>query len=510
MVPIHALAEGPGGAPMLVMRRVDGAPWMPAPPSEDGEPDERDVRILLQVAQAIGYAHERGIVHRDLKPENVLLGRWGEVYVVDWGLAVGAGAVDVAGLRDGRRCRQVAGSPAYMAPEQARGDGVTPATDLWLLGATLHELLCGRPPHVLAGEADPDVATVLRRAAQAAPVRPLAVPDAWAHVLARALAPRPEDRWPSVAQFRDAVQRALDDRAARQVAKQATADLAGLERAAEEQAAPEVVYAVAGAADFGWRQVLDRNPGDVGAREALDRLGVAVARWHLGRGAWQAAAARLGDVAVVPADLASDVERAARQAAAEAARLRHYEDTTAGVRTRAFVTALMGMLWVVVPIGVWLWGSDRIGGYATGVGFGAVHTLVGFGLAAWARDSLSRSALNVRVQRLLVLPSVVLLINTAGCWLLGIAPELGLVLLLLPFAAMSLHFALIHDVRFLPSALSYVTAFLVSAWHPPFALLGLAMANGVLVASLLGIGIVPLGRALIDDLADLTRRSRTP
>ena len=115
------------------------------------------------MCNAIAYAHSRGVLHRDLKPGNVMLGQYGETLVVDWGLA------KVRSGRDGRRpeagdatarCRapaatssatvagQALGTPAYMSPEQAAGrlDQLGPASDVYSLGATLYELLTGRPP----------------------------------------------------------------------------------------------------------------------------------------------------------------------------------------------------------------------------------------------------------------------------------------------------------------------------------------------------------------------------
>src|SRR5205085_1037936 len=111
------------------------------------------------VCNAVAYAHSRGVIHRDLKPQNVVLGDFGEVMVLDWGLAklvsqpeaeaplppiAGTGDVDIGATLPG----QVLGTPAYMAPEQAAGQtaAVGPAADVYGLGAILFEILAGRPP----------------------------------------------------------------------------------------------------------------------------------------------------------------------------------------------------------------------------------------------------------------------------------------------------------------------------------------------------------------------------
>ncbi|WP_437727710.1 SUMF1/EgtB/PvdO family nonheme iron enzyme [Sorangium sp. So ce861] len=118
----------------------------------------RLVDAFARIVQAIAYAHSRGVVHRDLKPENIMVGEFGEVLVMDWGLArrvAVAGAIDevaesAAALCSGpTRDGDILGTPAYMAPEQARGDIALhgPATDIYSLGAVLHCLLTGEAPY---------------------------------------------------------------------------------------------------------------------------------------------------------------------------------------------------------------------------------------------------------------------------------------------------------------------------------------------------------------------------
>lgn len=100
----------------------------------------------MRVADAVAFAHDRGIVHRDLKPENVMLGAYGEVLVMDWGLAM-----PMPQFRKRRTLAQpsMGGTPAYMAPEMATGplERITASSDIYLLGAILYEIITGRPPH---------------------------------------------------------------------------------------------------------------------------------------------------------------------------------------------------------------------------------------------------------------------------------------------------------------------------------------------------------------------------
>jgi WD40 repeat protein/serine/threonine protein kinase len=144
IVPIYDLGANDDGALFYSMKRVKGTPWHKV--VKEKSLDE-NLNVLLRCADAVAFAHANGVVHRDLKPENVMLGDFGEVLVMDWGLArVNSQFPSHASVT---QSDAMGGTPAYMAPEMATGplERITTASDIYLLGAILYEIITGRPPH---------------------------------------------------------------------------------------------------------------------------------------------------------------------------------------------------------------------------------------------------------------------------------------------------------------------------------------------------------------------------
>jgi serine/threonine protein kinase len=233
IVPVYELARRDRDQqPFYTMRFVKGRTLADAiralyQNQGSGPADALEQRALLNafvgVCNAVAYAHARGVVHRDLKSSNVVLGDFGEVIVLDWGLAkiVGRDGGDIetpaivldAGIaREDTLAGQVLGTPAYMAPEQASGqlELVDQRTDIYGLGAILYEVLTGQPPFAGA-----DTQEVLRKVCSEAPIRPRAViptaPAALEAVCLRALAKSRSDRYASAGDLAGEVRRWMAD-----------------------------------------------------------------------------------------------------------------------------------------------------------------------------------------------------------------------------------------------------------------------------------------------------------
>jgi len=144
IVPIYDLGANNDGALFYSMKRVKGTPWNKV--LKDRTVDE-NLTILLRAADAVAFAHVNGVIHRDLKPENIMLGDFGEVLVMDWGLA--RVSPDFPNAASVSQSDAMGGTPAYMAPEMATGpiDKISIASDVYLLGAILFEIITGKPPH---------------------------------------------------------------------------------------------------------------------------------------------------------------------------------------------------------------------------------------------------------------------------------------------------------------------------------------------------------------------------
>jgi hypothetical protein len=202
IVPVYTFGESSGGELFLAMKCIEGEDWSEILRRRDDLEDPSVLRaqlvILQKVVEAVAFAHERGFIHRDLKPHNVMVGQFGEVYVLDWGLAVDVEAAASTAVGP-------AGTPAYMAPEMAHSQPLSMQTDIYLLGAMLYEVLYGRPPHGGATVLNVLVAALKN---DLFPLDPSA-PKPLVAIATRCLATAAEDRYGTIHELREALERYL-------------------------------------------------------------------------------------------------------------------------------------------------------------------------------------------------------------------------------------------------------------------------------------------------------------
>jgi serine/threonine-protein kinase len=210
IIPIHELAMVDGRA-SFSMRLIRGQNLREALASWSAgstAPDEADtlyrvLNVFLHVCDAVAFAHSRGVVHGDIKPDNVMVGAFGEVYLVDWGVASlipSDGREQPVSVSSERHTRSgVRGTPAFMAPEQAKGmlPAIGERTDVFGLGALLYFILTRRPP--FEGATASEILTRARAALCLDPEQTErgAQAPALCRIVRKAMAPAPEDRYAS-------------------------------------------------------------------------------------------------------------------------------------------------------------------------------------------------------------------------------------------------------------------------------------------------------------------------
>jgi serine/threonine-protein kinase len=361
IVPVHALGRDERGRPLLVMKRIEGttlARLLRAPEHEAWKRAAGDrlgllVGALRSVCDALAYAHARGVLHRDVKPENVMLGSFGEIYLLDWGVAV---------RRDARLGDEaIVGTPAYMAPEMLRPgtDPLDERTDVYLVGATLHECLVGSPPHL-----GRTMHEVLLSAARSLPRSyPASVPAELAEIARRAMHADRAQRYASAAELGHALAELERHRAAAELARIAEARLAELEQALADGAGPDAVEPLFHECRFGFEQSLRAWPENARARDERQRAIARMCDFQLAHANRAGAAALLATLEPPPSALVEGLAALDRELAAHAEerarleRLEHDLDVSvAEHERRTAVRLLAGLLYFFAAV--------LLGGYA--------------------------------------------------------------------------------------------------------------------------------------------------
>lgn len=278
IVPVYDLGIDRDRRAFYAMKLVRGTTWNEV---IDRRALPENIDILLKACDAVAFAHSKGIIHRDLKPENIMLGEFGEVQVLDWGLAAAivpggpAPSLADAGL--------IAGTPAYMAPEMALGeaDRIGVASDIYLLGGILYRILLGVPPH-----GGTDTRMVVMAAACNALQRP-AVGGELMSIAVRALASEPAARFATVRDFQASIRSYLEHHASIDLCRRAGEDL---ERAQADGAYGDFTQAI-----HGFREALRLWDGNAIARVHLDSAILGYAEAALAHGDLDLAESMLAD-----------------------------------------------------------------------------------------------------------------------------------------------------------------------------------------------------------------------
>ncbi len=486
VVPVHNMGADREGRPVIVMKRIHGTPWSQVleniPVSERLGADflREHLGILQQVASALHFAHSTGIIHRDVKPDNVMIGAFGEVYVVDWGIAVSTSDRHVAGVPRASSVRHIEGTPVYMAPEMAAGAGelLGVASDVYLLGATLHQVLMGKAPH----DAD-DIRDVLEHAfTSPTPSYPDEVPPELAQVLQKAMARMPEDRFGSAAELAEAIDAFLLHFSSNELClegERRTTELVTVAGSAEEADVERLFHEARFAFDQALRSWVDNERAKKGRRRLLERM----VRFELHRGAARAAKSLLRQHDDVPPTLATRVEQAVEHLEA----LERDDDLTFGLKERSRR----------VYLGVASWATTCfVAGYVTRSGIFVIqhrHLAIyglGFLLVSFASIYAGRRTLLANLtNRTVTLTSVLVFAAGSVEWpLLGSfgldMPQTTMAMALINgafWATLVLHFGR----SWLAVPISHV-AVTVAAWFLPrfhFEIFGGVTSIGMLIAA---------------------------
>jgi serine/threonine-protein kinase len=440
IAPVHLLGRDRRGQPMLVMKFIEGAPWTrELMQSNRMTRLSRHLGILIQVCNAVEFAHSRGIVHRDIKPSNVMIGPFGEVYLVDWGLAVSI-SDDPGPLPRARDIKSIEGTPSFMPPELTVADGsrVDARTDVYLLGGLLHVILTGAPPHISDA-----IDQRLEEAYYSAPRSfDATVPRELATICSRALQANREDRYPSAAELRDALAAYLEHASSVALSTTASVRLEVLSSLVTEvDADPAKVSALITEARFGFRAALQSWPDNEEAKRGVQRVLELGAGYELRRKNRDAAAALMAALPRRNDELEAQLEELERAMRDDDKRLHELEqiaranDLRVDERKRMWAMTLVG---ATVTLGVGgLMVARALHGRETSYADALLLICMAFAISLvtlWRQARVSNDA-NIRVGRAFLIIVAMGALQLCLSWWAGIDFTRGMALLMATFAA---------------------------------------------------------------------------
>ena len=365
IIPIHTLKLHGANAPEVVMKRIEGSTMLDLiskselrhGPNDSHVELRKLLNVLRQVCNGLEYAHSKGVIHRDIKPENIMVGSFGEVYILDWGIAV-------ADFDLPQFPNALVGTPSYIATEMLSGDpqDVDQRTDVYLLGATLHHILTGESRHN-----GTEIGEVLEAAKLSQPYAyDYQTPKILADLANQACHPNPDERVQSPAEFREGIEQFLEFQQAYGISRAAEKDLSTLQRLVEvEEPTKSQRYAIQrhyNRSRFGFEQALEIWRGFEVAEYNLNQAKVAMIEHHLARKKLDAVQPLLDELEQVPRRLQQKVtDLLAEQSSLQHELERYREDQNRRQSSTLFrSTLLVGMLGTLMMLLYYLFQIDEV------------------------------------------------------------------------------------------------------------------------------------------------------
>ncbi|MBW2456295.1 MAG: protein kinase [Deltaproteobacteria bacterium] len=511
IVPVHDIVCADDGMPQVVLKLIEGHTWSELMDDADrvrelfGADDllEWNLDVVMAVCRALAFAHSRGVLHRDVKPKNVMVGPFGEVDLVDWGIALELGEEDAE-----ESVEDLSGTAAYMAPEQLGGqaDKLGPWTDTYLLGATLYHALTGAPPH--AGRTVIERITAKAEIGQrpAPPDLPEDIPLELRRITQSALEPDPGERLAHPEQLRLALTSFLQHRGALRLVERGHRERVRAALAHEEDDDAEWERASL-AAELAYRASLEEWTECDEAAQGLLQLAELRVDHALTRDEPHVAARLLEAHAELSDEVQQRVAAAVAQAEDKDARLRRLvtdADRRFGHRKRGLFGAAFGLLWVVFwcvvafvpPADVTL-----LVGFT--VGFG----VFGFGVLVVSAPQLFQNRINRTSMWVIVTGLTMTIVWCLGASWLGLDMRTVMIGQLLLCAFFTSGMASLMDPWGTVSVAGFAAAFLVAARVPawtPWAVVG---GNAVLLINQVVLNLARARRGF-EKLPQITSRGR--
>ena len=332
IIPIHELGSLDDGTLFYSMKELKGALWKDVIRAKSLV---ENLDILQKVCDAVAFAHGKGIIHRDLKPENVMLGEYGEVMLMDWGLAINVNRdVQITNAEMLSEESGHAGTPAYMAPEMAACDyrNIGKRSDVYLLGAILYEITGGIKPHV-----GKDILECLHNAAINI-IRSCSTDGELINIARKAMSTKPENRYSGVKDFQNAIRECQNH--AESIALYDSA----VEHLVKAQSTSS--YELYAQAAFGFKEALKLWPDNINAKLKLAEANQEYAKCAYSKNDLDLAVSLLNSNNREHMDLLQKVSNAYKETNRKKKLLRSLTYGSAGLAAGIILILLLSVLWI--------------------------------------------------------------------------------------------------------------------------------------------------------------------